>query len=212
MGKRLKIHYPGIQTLCTNCFGHHNKRNCQFRKVLWSEYITRFKLAHPNFPRGLYGRWGSQTMEDTVNWVQNQPLTSSLYNEPVASGSGINHPSGALSPEVTTDINNTNPIINIPMSTPTCNTTTENCNGPKRSEFQIPENESEHDLFIEKLMTVGSTRLEAEQIITSRKTKANREFKRLLVKQPRSHLRKDSKNSKRVSKEPNQHGAQACHT
>jgi hypothetical protein len=90
-----------------------------------------------------------------------------------------------------------------------------NCNEPKRSEFQIPENESEHELFIVKLMTVGSTRLEAEQIITSRKTafnNANREFKRLSVRQPRSHLKKDSKNSKRVSKEPNQHGAQACHT
>jgi hypothetical protein len=133
----------------------------------------------------------------------------------VASGSGVYLPSNAITPQVTPDEINTNPIINNPMSTPICNMVTKNCNEPKRSDFQIPEDESEHELFIERLMTVGSTRLEAEQIITSRKTafnKATRKFKRLSVKQTRSRLKKDSKNSKRVSKEPDQHGAQACHT
>ena len=26
MGKRVKFFYRGIQKLCTNCFGHHNKQ------------------------------------------------------------------------------------------------------------------------------------------------------------------------------------------
>jgi hypothetical protein len=55
MGKIFKIQYPGIQTLCTDCFGHHNKRNCHSKKVPWTKYIIRFKLAHPNFPMGIGG-------------------------------------------------------------------------------------------------------------------------------------------------------------
>jgi hypothetical protein len=28
LGKRIRIHYPGIQRLCTNRFGNHQKSNC----------------------------------------------------------------------------------------------------------------------------------------------------------------------------------------
>ncbi len=35
MGKRVKFWYPGIQRLCSNCFGNHPKRVCHSQKIAW---------------------------------------------------------------------------------------------------------------------------------------------------------------------------------
>jgi hypothetical protein len=57
MGKRVKFFYPGIQRLCTNCFGNHPKRVCRSQKVPWSKYVSDFITSNPQVPRHILGRW-----------------------------------------------------------------------------------------------------------------------------------------------------------
>ena len=57
MGKRVKFFYPGIQGLCTNCFGNHPKRVCRSQKVPWSKYVSDFINSNPQVPRHILGRW-----------------------------------------------------------------------------------------------------------------------------------------------------------
>jgi hypothetical protein len=56
-GRKIKIYYRGIQKLCTNCFGRHQKRNCHSRKVLWIDYVARFITENPDIPDEYYGKW-----------------------------------------------------------------------------------------------------------------------------------------------------------
>ena len=39
-GRRVKIFYGGVQKLCTNFFGKHNKDVCKSRKAYWSDYVS----------------------------------------------------------------------------------------------------------------------------------------------------------------------------
>ncbi len=56
-GRKIKIYYRGIQKLCTNCFGRHQKRNCHSRKVLWIDYVAQFVAENPDIPDEYYGKW-----------------------------------------------------------------------------------------------------------------------------------------------------------
>ncbi len=37
LGKRIKIYFPGIQRLCSNCFGQHPKSACKSKRVVWTD-------------------------------------------------------------------------------------------------------------------------------------------------------------------------------
>ena len=56
-GKRIRVYHKGIQKLCTNCFGNHQRRNCRSTKVPWIEYVLKFMEKYPDIPPELYGRW-----------------------------------------------------------------------------------------------------------------------------------------------------------
>jgi hypothetical protein len=65
MGRRIKIHYRGVQKLCPNCFGPHPKQACHSTKKLWKEYVNEFKDSNTNIPADLFGKWfGSNTSND----------------------------------------------------------------------------------------------------------------------------------------------------
>jgi hypothetical protein len=56
LGKRIRIHYPGIQRLCMNCFGNHQKSHCHSKKLTWAGYITKFKVDNSEINLGLIER------------------------------------------------------------------------------------------------------------------------------------------------------------
>ena len=56
-GKRIPIYHKGIQKLCSNCFGAHQRRNCRSAKVPWIEYVLHLMEKYPDIPQELYGRW-----------------------------------------------------------------------------------------------------------------------------------------------------------
>jgi hypothetical protein len=56
MGRRIKIHYRGIQKLCPHCFGPHSKQACHSRKKQWKEYVNDFKNSNMNIPDYLFGK------------------------------------------------------------------------------------------------------------------------------------------------------------
>ena len=56
-GKKITIEFKGVQRLCTNCFGLHNRRACQSRKVQWIDYVRKFVDNNPDIPEEHYGRW-----------------------------------------------------------------------------------------------------------------------------------------------------------
>ena len=84
MGKRIKISYQGIQRLCTNCFGNHAKQYCHSKKVMWHQYVARFKESNPEFPSNLLPRGGIPRSDVTVNENdvphQNPPYINSDCN------------------------------------------------------------------------------------------------------------------------------------
>jgi hypothetical protein len=102
LGKRIKVQYPGIQRMCTNCFGNHQKSRCQSRKLTWDDYISRFKLDFPeidislidrrtrdpikesnhraispsNLDKGLASENGDTVFNYTNEWIDNIPVGS----------------------------------------------------------------------------------------------------------------------------------------
>ena len=56
-GKRVRIYHRGVQKLCSNCFGAHQRRNCRSSKVSWTRYVLNFMEKHPEIPSEMYGRW-----------------------------------------------------------------------------------------------------------------------------------------------------------
>ena len=56
-GRRIRISYPGIQILCTKCFGKHHKSKCGSRKALFKDYVINFAIRNPDYPSDIYGRW-----------------------------------------------------------------------------------------------------------------------------------------------------------
>lgn len=57
-GKKLKVHYRGIEKLCTKCFeSGHFRKDCPNTEVHWLAYFSLFKDAYPNIDPDTYGRW-----------------------------------------------------------------------------------------------------------------------------------------------------------
>ena len=56
-GKRIRVYYRGVQKLCSNCFGHHPRKNCRSERVTWVTYCLKFMENHKDIPEELYGKW-----------------------------------------------------------------------------------------------------------------------------------------------------------
>jgi hypothetical protein len=56
LGKRIKIVYPGITRLCSNCFGPHSKTKCQSKKMSWPDYIAWLRMSYPEIAPKLIDR------------------------------------------------------------------------------------------------------------------------------------------------------------
>ena len=69
MGRRIRVHYRGIQKLCPNCFGPHPKAVCKSFKVAWREYIETFMKSHARIPADLFGNW-INTVDKTMGVIQ----------------------------------------------------------------------------------------------------------------------------------------------
>lgn len=59
-GRKMKIHYKGIEKQCTNCYGAgHYKANCKEERVEWIEYVCWFRENYPEVGPELLGRWNT---------------------------------------------------------------------------------------------------------------------------------------------------------
>ena len=207
LGKRIKVHYKGIQKLCLNCFGPHPKQVCHSRKIEWKDYMSRFMLENSNIPRDLYGKW----------FNNNDPLTridqaDALESESDAGRSQLeivlplNDPLTATADWIetnpapasaSTDANGSVRVEYTPVNSNKHNPTYPDdlTKEPKKSDFLVPETRAEHERMIDRLIKGGSLLGEAEQIIASRSiafNKACREHKKMAGK-PSKWIEKSQK-------------------
>jgi hypothetical protein len=91
-----------------------------------------------------------------------------------------------------------------------CTTEPKESKEPKESDFKIPTSKQEFDKVVNDLMSVGSSKSEAEQLIGMRRTafnRATREFKKNNTKTVyKSNIKKTSKNSKQTSQMTDKYG------
>lgn len=72
-GKKLKIHYRGIQKLCTKCYGPgHMRKDCSENEVHWLEYFGLFRETYPTIDKAHYGRWNR--LYDM--WIKSKPTNA----------------------------------------------------------------------------------------------------------------------------------------
>ena len=201
MGKRIKIHYPGIQKLCTNCFGNHPRQFCKSVKVQWMSYVESFHKKYPEIPSELYGRWlASESSDPLIKKTQSStPVIPVVTSPPPASipvEAATSKWVSRLQPDQAVSNNPSQPS-QPPNLTPT------------RESFRVPRDAIEHKEMVARLVTGGSLLSEAESIIAARKTafnKANREFKKNKSTLVKGNLKKPSKQSKNVYKKSTDHG------
>lgn len=57
-GRKIKIHYKGIEHQCTNCFlGGHYRADCTSERLDWLDYVLWFKENFPEVDSSMLGRW-----------------------------------------------------------------------------------------------------------------------------------------------------------
>ena len=81
-------------------------------------------------------------------------------------------------------------------------------NSPRAATYLVPEDETEHNLMVERMVSAGLLRSEAELNIAARKAafnKACKEFKKAESKQPKTSKR-NTKMRKHVNKSIEDHG------
>ena len=79
-GKRICVYHKGIQKLCTNCFGAHQRRNCRSAKVPWIKYVLNFMEKYPDIPEELYGRWWKAVNDEYGEIVKDDPKETTNDN------------------------------------------------------------------------------------------------------------------------------------
>ncbi len=225
MGKRIKFAYPGIQRICTNCFGNHGKQVCQSKKVLWHQYVTKFRELNPEFPNDLLQRAGnpkyvvSKTTPDKYNRHDTAAWVASISGNSTCSVDD-----DSTLEDLTVEVAN-NPSTSASLTTKIIQPKTVTTNptsaaapivksGPKESDFKIPQSEEEYNEVVFNLMNAGSSKDEAEQIIGMRKTNYNRacrEFKKATMKPVRKSSQKlgqkqSTKSSKQSGNQPTSNG------
>ena len=208
MGKRVKFYYRGIQKLCTNCFGHHNRQVCQSRRVTWINYVTHFIDANPHFHRILYGRWfdivkkgesltgGNQDNQRGINETnsgsrpaKNAPPPKSVTNE-VATAEWLKRSTPEAGPS--------RPTFALPCEE---DSNLAKNQEPNSADYLIPATPEEHKTMVDKLILGGSLRDEAEQTIQNRKLAFNKAYKNYKKSAPqnRATYKKKGNNPVRTS-------------
>ena len=187
LGKRIKIDYPGIQRLCTNCFKSHHKKNCQSKKVSWKDYACNFARINHEIPDNLFGEWMIRQMQPvspastttpTADWVHQHagnpiPASSTMGVGPVVATMAARRTGRPNAEKVQIEHVNAEKVQTDPPR----------ITAPTRVAFGIPQSKAEHTAIVAKLVAGGSSEKEAEFMITSRKAafnKANREYKKAL--------------------------------
>ena len=56
-GRRIRIYYKGINKICTQCFGSHNRRQCQNGKTPWIVYVRDYMTGNKDVGEMMYGKW-----------------------------------------------------------------------------------------------------------------------------------------------------------
>ena len=222
MGKRVKISYQGIQRLCTNCFGNHAKQNCQSKKVMWHQYVARFKESNPEFPRNLLPRGGIPRSEVVINDSEppnprGAPINSDV-NGAYATSRACTSAEGdtaawveslsnvAMDSTMDCDMGSSPSLLALPSvqtSQPTV-TRLNTKNGPQETDFKLPASEEEFNEIISNLMNAGSSNNEAERIIGMRRAAYNRACREYRKANSSTHAakptnKKPAKNSKHDS-------------
>jgi hypothetical protein len=185
LGKRIRVHYPGIQRICMNCFGNHQKSKCHSKKKTWADYIARFKLDNPEIDTSLIDcctreprkestpqarstskldqdlAWekGDSDFNYTHEWLENIPDDTVNVVDNVNDIEPIGPACPAILPKLTS--------VQIPAKTSQVNTGEQ----PQKKEFVVPTNQIEHVEMVSGLVSAGISPIEAEQIISIREWK-----------------------------------------
>lgn len=177
LGKRIKISYPGVSRMCTNCFGKHPKKSCHSRKISWPGYISDFKSKFPDVSVEIIDHLNKSglNVSGTKNMTKECPEEAMEINE---NGSSQNYTNNW--------VNNLGVEVSVNQDT-TESTSMNGANNskPKKEDFLVPSNAEEHKSMVSRLVKAGTLPVEAEQIIAMRKNafnKACREQKKLTAK------------------------------
>ena len=83
--KRIKISYKNVKWLCKNCYGPHNKKDCDSEKVTWHEFVDGFAEENPDMPAEFYGSYWEK------HFAQNKKESASRPHQlkPTASNFGV---------------------------------------------------------------------------------------------------------------------------
>ena len=200
-GRKIKIYYRGIQKLCTNCFGKHQKRNCQSKKVPWIDYVCNFIADNPDIPEEYYGKWSEIVRKVGLEKVKRPILPENERERSTPLSSLDSDPERQADPpsehlqerrkeivkerDIPTTASQVKPKEKNPH--PQASNTAEETKAnniihpPRAKDFNIPENEDEYNQMIEGMIKCGMRSSEAEANLKTRKTafnKAIREYER----------------------------------
>jgi hypothetical protein len=193
-GKRVKMYHAGIVKLCTNCFGHHKKSACQNEKVQWVKYVQNFIEENEEFPPEMYGKW-LEIIDRIKEEANNNPgRTRALENEQ-------NSPltNSDVSPDEANHANNPELQANEVRSVETESASPDEA-PPLESDFDIPTTKEAYESMIDRFLTVGISKIEADEAITKRTTafnKACREHKKRMTEKKKQEGWKIASNTRK---------------
>ena len=180
LDKRIKIHYPGVQKQCTNCFRNHPKKVCKSAKIYWIDYVKSFANSNPEIPIKLiskhYESWAPKDVYGPTMTVT-EPSENEVQVETVLPNSTTNGAKSAkIPPKKSVELSNQESSSQISAPSALIK------NGPTPEEFLIPKDNNEHQLMVARLVSGGLLRKEAEMSIAARKTAFNKATKEFLKK------------------------------
>ena len=196
-GKRVKIYYRGIEKMCFNCFGKHQRKTCNNEKVPWMDYVKLFMTKNPDFPPQAFGKWAALSSETKdVNEVSNKSISKmskvlphmeasalNLSSKPsknsLGEGTSKQH-SFPTKPSSSTEAVNQE---NLQLQSFLTDLSDELPKEPWPSEFGVPQDEEETDRMVENMAANGIKASEAELIILSRKKEYESALKKFNTKQ-----------------------------
>ena len=195
-GRRVRFFYPGIQILCTKCYGKHPKMACQSQKKTWLEYKTQFYAQNMDYPDHLV----EQRIErERPALAEDGPEAQGLASQRKESLPGRSTESAKEA---------TAAWINNSMGSPNRDATLDEIDlsvdprqPPDPRDFGLPVNNAEREELIKNLMKGGTMLAEAEQLITMRKKahdKAVKDYRKSNLKQT-NFSKKKGRPSKHVA-------------
>ena len=186
LGRRVKIHYPGVQRLCNKCFGKHQKQACQSPKISWPDYVRLFISRNPDITKQLFGRWYGTTDEqvEDVGYPEHEEQlfhnqTKVLQNEPSPEATHRNTNTVLLKvvskPQVMSN-HGENRMEPTPSSSKQSGNEVNTlvANSPRAATYLVPADETEHNLMVERMVSAGLLRSETKLNIAARKVAFNK--------------------------------------